>query len=216
MMPFARLATARGGVTQTGDDDGPALDPTTMTDGDRQMAQQDAQVERVEQRRVGQRAMVLAPIVVAVALVLVIQLVPYGRAHANPPVTGEPAWATPRTRELMVRACFDCHSNEVEWPWYSRIAPISWIVTDHVDEGRAAVNYSQWDTGGGDEAHETIETIAEGEMPPGYYTLFGLHGDAKLTEAERAELIAGLQATPGMGEGGEGRRRERGGTDDDD
>ena len=55
---------------------------------------------------------------------VVIQAIPYGRGHSNPPITGEPQWATPRTRELMVRACFGCHSNEVKYPSYASVAPI--------------------------------------------------------------------------------------------
>ncbi|MCP4307122.1 MAG: heme-binding domain-containing protein [bacterium] len=128
-----------------------------------------------------------------------IQLVPYGRDHSNPPTIGEPAWSSPQTRELMVNACFGCHSNEVEWPWYSSIAPISWVVTQHVDEGRDEVNYSEFTVDQG-EAEETIETIREGEMPPSYYTVFGLHPEAKLSDQEIADLIAGLQLTPGMDE----------------
>jgi hypothetical protein len=135
--------------------------------------------------------------VAAVAVLLVIQLVPYGRAHSNPAVTGEPAWSSPQTRELMVNACFGCHSNEVEWPWYSNVAPISWVVTMHVDEGREAVNYSEFATRRGD-ADETIEVIREGEMPPGYYTVLGLHPEAVLTDAEIADLVAGLRDTPGL------------------
>ena len=68
-------------------------------------------------------------IVVAVlaGLFLAIQFVPYGRDHSNPPVIGEPTWNSPETRALAVRACFDCHSNETVWPWYSNIAPVSWL-----------------------------------------------------------------------------------------
>jgi hypothetical protein len=143
-------------------------------------------------------ALTIFSLVTVVAFGL-IQLVPYGRDHANPTVTGEPAWSSPRTRELMVNSCFGCHSNEVDWPWYSNIAPVSWAVLDHVDEGRGAVNYSEFDTDQGD-ADETIEVILDGEMPPGYYTLFGLHPEANLTEAEIDELVAGLRATPGMSE----------------
>ena len=51
---------------------------------------------------------------------LLIQVIPYGRDHSNAPVTAEPAWNSPRTRELAVAACFDCHSNETEWPWYTK------------------------------------------------------------------------------------------------
>jgi hypothetical protein len=154
---------------------------------------------------------VLAHFALATVVVFgIIQLVPYGRSHSNPPITGEPAWASPQTRELMVGACYGCHSNEVEWPWYSNIAPISWVVTAHVDEGREKVNYSEFSTSG-DDAEETIEVILEGSMPPSYYTLFGLHPEAKLSDAEIDELVAGLRLTPGMDEDG-----ERGGGDDHD
>ena len=128
-----------------------------------------------------------------------IQAIPYGRAHSNPPITGEPEWATPRTRELMVRACFGCHSNEVEYPAYASVAPISWVVETHVAEGREKVNYSEFDSRQRD-ADETIEVIEEDSMPPDYYTQFGRHPEAKLTTAEIAELIAGLKATPGLSE----------------
>ncbi len=139
-----------------------------------------------------------------------IQLVPYGRDHTNPSTTGEPAWASARTRELMVYACYGCHSNEVEWPWYSNIAPISWVVTLHVDDGREKVNYSEFDTDRGD-AEETIEVIREGSMPPAYYTVLGLHPGARLGDAEIAELVAGLRLTPGLTENG-----ESGGGEDDE
>ncbi|MCP3998917.1 MAG: heme-binding domain-containing protein [bacterium] len=138
-------------------------------------------------------------VAVGIAVFLIIQLVPYGRDHTNPPMLGEPAWSSPQTRELMVNACFGCHSNEVEWPWYSNIAPISWVVTAHVDEGRDEVNYSDFVSGEGD-ADETVEVILEGSMPPRYYTVFGLHPEAKLTDAEIADLVSGLRLTPGMDE----------------
>jgi len=131
--------------------------------------------------------------------IVVIQAIPYGRAHSNPPITGEPEWATPRTRELMVRACFGCHSNEVEYPAYASVAPISWVVETHVSEGREKVNYSEFNSRQRG-ADETVEVIEEGSMPPGYYTQFGRHPEAKLTTAEVAELIAGLKATPGLSE----------------
>lgn len=139
---------------------------------------------------------------IAVVTVGLIQVIPHGRDNTNPPVTGEPAWSSPRTRELMVNACYGCHSNQVDWPWYSSIAPLSWAVTDHVNEGRDAVNYSEFATNPGD-AEETIETILEGSMPPSYYTRFGLHPEANLTDTEIAELIEGLRATPGLSENGE-------------
>ncbi len=130
-----------------------------------------------------------------VVVALAIQAVPFGWDRSNPPVTAEPDWDSARTRELVVRACFDCHSNEVEYPWYSRVAPMSWAVQLHVDQGRAEVNYSEWDRPQ-DEAEESAETVIDGEMPPAFYTRFA-HSDARLTDAELEELIAGLEATLG-------------------
>jgi len=134
-----------------------------------------------------------------VGTLIVIQAIPYGKNHTNPPINGEPAWSSPRTHELMVRACFGCHSNEVEYPSYASVAPISWMVQSHVDEGRSKVNYQEWNTG--ERADDTIEVIQNGSMPPSFYTMFGRHPEAKLTKAEVAELIAGLKATPGFNEG---------------
>ena len=137
--------------------------------------------------------------VVSIATLALSQLVPYGRTHANPPVTGEPEWSSPRTRELTVNACFGCHSNETEWPWYANVAPISWAVANHVDEGRSVLNFSEFDKPQRG-ADDIIEVIREGSMPPGCYTNLGRHPEAKLTDAEIAELIAGLQQTPGIGD----------------
>ena len=74
------------------------------------------------------KKIILIVVIVAVGGFLLIQLVPFGRDHTNPPVVQEPKWDSPATRELAKRACFDCHSNETVWPWYSNIAPVSWLV----------------------------------------------------------------------------------------
>lgn len=132
-----------------------------------------------------------------VVVFLAAQAVPYGRDHSNPPATEEPEWATPQTRELVDRACFDCHSNEVEWPWYSNIAPISWTTSKHIADGRNKVNYQEWDRPQKD-GDKSLEVVKEGSMPPPYYTLGGLHRDAKLTTAERTALLDGLTNTPGL------------------
>lgn len=128
-----------------------------------------------------------------------IQAVPLGRDHSNPPITGEPAWDVPETRALAVRACFDCHSNEVEYPWYSQIAPVSWAVESHIDSGRSKVNYSEWDQPQ-EEADKSAETVTENKMPPAFFTRF-THAEARLTESERRQLIQGLTATFGGEEG---------------
>ncbi|NTU66024.1 MAG: heme-binding domain-containing protein [Chloroflexi bacterium] len=135
---------------------------------------------------------------VIVVVVVGIQLIPYGRNHTNPPVVTEPQWDSPRTRELFTRACADCHSNETIWPWYSNLAPVSWLVQRDVDEGREKFNISV----AGSEGDEAAEKVSEGEMPPLQYTL--LHPAANLAASEKQELIQGLLATFG----GESSERE--------
>jgi hypothetical protein len=66
-------------------------------------------------------------VVIAMGVLILAQLVPYGR-NPNPPVQQEPPWNLAETRVLTERACFDCHSNETRWPWYSNVAPVSWLV----------------------------------------------------------------------------------------
>jgi mono/diheme cytochrome c family protein len=144
------------------------------------------------------RRYLLAGVAVLAVAFLAIQLVPYGRDHANPPVIAEPAWDSPTTRQLAVAACFDCHSNETVWPWYSNIAPISWRLQNHVTEGRDVLNFSEWGTGE-QETDEIVEVVREGEMPPWDYLLS--HAEARLSAADTQTLIDGLGATFGAGEG---------------
>jgi hypothetical protein len=123
---------------------------------------------------------------------LALQIIPFGKNHQNPPVVREPQWDSPRTRELAKRACFDCHSNETIWPWYSNIAPVSWLVARDVQEGRGKLNFSE----GGmieDGADEVISVIEEGEMPLKIYLI--QHPEARLSSAETQELMDGLQKT---------------------
>ena len=135
----------------------------------------------------------------ALVLLLGLQLVPYGPA-TQPATRMEPQWDSPRTRELAVRSCFDCHSNETIWPWYSHIAPISWLVRRDVDRGRAELNFSEWGLRR-QEGNDAAESVADGKMPLALYTL--VQRQAILTPAERAELIAGLTRTLGGGGRGE-------------
>jgi hypothetical protein len=128
------------------------------------------------------------------ALVVVIQLVPYGRDHTNPPITAEPAWPSPEVRALAVRACFDCHSNETRWPWYSHVAPVSWLVQSDTMEGRAELNFSEWDRPQ-KEADEAAEVVTKGEMPPLVY--FPTHPEARLSKEEQAVLSKGLETIAG-------------------
>ncbi|MCB9892964.1 MAG: heme-binding domain-containing protein [Planctomycetes bacterium] len=137
----------------------------------------------------------LKPILLGtVALAAAIQLVPYGRDHTNPPVVAEPQWDSAETRDLAKRACFDCHSNETVWPWYSNVAPVSWLVQHDVDEGREHLNFSEWNRKQ-KHADDAAEEVREGEMPLAVY--LPAHPEARLTDAEKQALIKGLEATLG-------------------
>ena len=111
-----------------------------------------------------------------VGAILVIQVIPYGRDHTNPPTTAEPAWDSPETRALAAAACFDCHSNETAWPWYTSVAPFSWLTQNDVDRGRETLNFSEWDRPQ-HEIDEIPEVIREGGMPPWYFR--ALHSSAR-------------------------------------
>lgn len=168
---------------------------------------------------------------IPVLVIAAIQLVPYGRGHTNPPDGQLTAFDSDGTRQLAERACFDCHSNRTKWPWYSNIAPISWRIQQHVDEGREKLNFTAFDPSGEETAEaagEAGETVAKGEMPPSDYLL--AHPEARLTAAEKKALVAGLDRTfVAFAEGGEkgrnggkgereeherGERGERGGDKD--
>ncbi len=127
-------------------------------------------------------------------VIIALQLVPYGRDHTNPSARNEPKWDSPQTRELVVRACFDCHSNETRWPWYSNVAPVSWLLQHHVDEGREHLNFTEFDKPQ-KHAHEAAHEVEEGEMPMWSYLL--LHGEAELPDEEKQALMRGLEATFG-------------------
>ena len=125
---------------------------------------------------------------------LLAQAIPYGRGNTNPPVLAEPVWDSPRTRELAVLACFDCHSNETEYPWYAQVAPFSWALQDHVEAGRKSLNFSEWNRLQ-EEAGHAAEMVLDGSMPPFFYTV--AHPAARFTSAEKQEFADGLTATLG-------------------
>jgi len=131
---------------------------------------------------------------------VLIQIIPFGHTHVNPPVTKEPGWNSPATRELIRRACFDCHSNETTWPWYSNVAPVSWLVQRDVNGGRRHLNFTEWDRAQ-EHAKDVAGEVKEGDMPPWFY--LPMHPGAKLSDAEKQMLIdrveksLGPQAAPG-------------------
>lgn len=146
----------------------------------------------------------------------VIQVVPYGRYHLNPPDGTLAAFDTQETRALAERACYDCHSNHTRWPWYASLAPVSWRIQHHVDEGREKLNFTAFDAGNekmADAAGEASESVTKGEMPPADYLL--MHPEARLTASEKAALAKGLDVTfaafAEKGEaGGKGEASEKG------
>jgi hypothetical protein len=125
---------------------------------------------------------------------VLIQFIPFGHDHSNPPTTKEPAWDSPQTRDLIVRACFDCHSNQTGWRFYSYVAPVSWLVARDVNQGRRHLNFSQWDQPQ-KHAKDVAEQVKTGEMPLWFY--LPLHPSAKLSDAEKQALIDGAARSLG-------------------
>jgi hypothetical protein len=132
--------------------------------------------------------MTLAALAVLGVFVL-IQAIPV--ETGNPPVTADIP-APPEVKAILRRACYDCHSNETRWPWYSRVAPVSWLVAWDVREGRAELNFSTWNEYGTRDRvgklKESWEEVDEGEMPPWFY--LPVHRDARLSPADRTMLRA--------------------------
>jgi len=110
--------------------------------------------------------------------------------RTNPPVVSE-IQAPPEVREILRRSCYDCHSHETRWPWYSRVAPMSWLVADHVEHARGDLNFSDWpvsDSEAQEHVFEEIrEEVGEGEMPLASYLV--MHPRARLSDEERDLLM---------------------------
>lgn len=125
-----------------------------------------------------------------IALIIILQLVPIDRK--NPPVESQVSWDSQTTKDLFYRACADCHSHETKWPWYSYIAPISYVVAYDVNAGRKHFNIS---LNGEDERDEAASEVKRGTMPMPIY--LPMHPEAKLTDTEKSQLIEGLKKTFG-------------------
>jgi hypothetical protein len=146
---------------------------------------------------------------VIVALIVVfglMQAVPYGRDHTNPPAANPFKWTDPNAEALARIACYDCHSNETKWWWGTDIAPFSWISQSDVDGGRSRFNFSNYD---GQPSVAEFQRALQRNMPPGIYTF--IHTNAKLTDAQKQTLVKGYSdsaaanggaSTGGGGEGG--------------
>jgi hypothetical protein len=132
---------------------------------------------------------------------IAIQIVPVNRS--NPAVQGD-FRGSPEVVSVLRRACYDCHSNETVWPWYSRVAPVSWVIAHDVNEGRAALNFSTWNQLSAEKQAEAMkeswEEVAEGKMPTWYYV--ALHPEARLSANDQSVLRA-WSGSPAGGEEGE-------------
>ena len=132
-------------------------------------------------------------LVLLVIVGLAIQLVPYGRDHTNPKTVQEVKWSSPETRALASDACLSCHSNLTEWPWYTNIAPLSWLATKDVEDGRATLNFSEWQRPQEVDLQEVVDAIRGKGMPPLQYR--ALHSEARLSATQRQQLELGLVKT---------------------
>jgi len=136
---------------------------------------------------------IIIVILAATGIFVLIQFIPFGHDHTNPPVVSEPNWDSAQTKAVFQKACFDCHSNETIWPWYSNIAPMSWLVQVDVNEGRSRMNFSEWNAQNGINADFISMMVTSGEMPPLQYLL--MHPDARLSQAEKDQLVQGIKTT---------------------
>jgi hypothetical protein len=160
---------------------------------------------------------VLGRVAIAMLVLLgLLQLVPYGWRHPNPPVTEAAVFGSAAAERVFQAACADCHTNDTDWPLYSYVAPMSWLVRRDVERGRDAMNLSLMDGDFG-ELDDAADTVEDGSMPPRQYRL--VHRDADLSDAERRRLVAELEQLEerydDADRGGDGRGRGRGGDDDD-
>jgi hypothetical protein len=132
-------------------------------------------------------------ILLLVVVLGLIQLIPYGRDHTNPRTVQELKWNSPATRTLADNGCFACHSNLTKWPWYTNIAPVSWLASRDVDDGRAKLNFSEWQRPQEVDLQQVVDAIRGSGMPPRHYRL--IHKEARLTATQRQQLELGLVAS---------------------
>jgi hypothetical protein len=145
----------------------------------------------------------VAGFVSLIVLLIIIQFVPV--SLTNPPIESDMS-APPEVKAIMKVSCYDCHSNESVWPWYSKVAPISWLLANDVEEGRAKLNFSTWNKYAPDKQSrliaEAMDEVREGGMPPWFYVI--KHSGAKVSpeSLKVLETWAGSsqKANPAKGE----------------
>jgi len=123
---------------------------------------------------------------ILLAIFVLFSLLPYGE-KTNPKVDPKLTLQAPKpVMDILKRSCYDCHSNQTKWPWYSSVFPMSWSVMDHVKNGRRALNFDLWNKYEEEKRWEALEEIVEKtkahKMPlPSY---LWLHSEAKLTKKD--------------------------------
>jgi hypothetical protein len=121
---------------------------------------------------------------IVVIVLIAIQFIPVERTN---PIVISDIDAPSGVKAILKKSCYDCHSNETEWLWYSYVAPVSWLVINHVNEGRKNLNFSEWGdlerTKQAKMREEIWEEIREEQMPLWQYRI--LHPQAKLTDQEK-------------------------------
>jgi len=122
--------------------------------------------------------------VIAIVVLIGIQFITVEKT--NPPVTGE-IYAPPIVMKILKKSCYNCHSNETVWPFYAYIAPISWFVVDDVSDGRAKLNFTEWDKISHNNRikikKKILKEISEGEMPISGYKF--IHPNSEVTYDEQ-------------------------------
>lgn len=130
--------------------------------------------------------------IVGIVVFAVLQLIrPDVIFKPNPPAVREAVWPSEEGKALAKRACFECHSNESTWPWYSYVAPVSWLLANHVTEGRQVMNFSDWQPDRVPPPAALEYVIREKVMPLPEFLL--MHPEARLTDQEKEALIEALK-----------------------
>jgi cytochrome c551/c552 len=133
--------------------------------------------------------------ILLIILIVIVAIQLYRPAMTNPPVDASrtvqaTAQVPPQVDAILRRSCYDCHSHETRWPWYTKIAPTSWLLASDVNEGRQEANFSNWAAFDKPHAAKKLDRICKevqgGDMPPWYY--LPMHQTAKLSDADRQTL----------------------------
>jgi hypothetical protein len=133
--------------------------------------------------------------IIIIALIVALQFWPVDRT--NPPVSSE-IQAPPDVRKVLRTSCYNCHSNETDWPWYGYVAPVSWLLASDVHEARQELNFSEW--GSMPEAERSVaadhiwKMVEKGEMPLLMYRI--MHPEANLSEDQKKLLHDWVLSNP--------------------